>query len=84
MRIDRPGTHLVIRNIVADAHALDLHRAEHPADVVDDLDIRRCGLDEGVVGRIDLEAVVVVVVEEERHDVTSIVTCCLAEDSCSF
>ena len=35
------GTHLVICDKVVCAHALDLRRAEHPAHVVDDLDVCR-------------------------------------------
>ena len=35
-------TYLVVGDVVVGAHALDLSRRQHPADIVDDVQIGRC------------------------------------------
>jgi hypothetical protein len=39
-------THLVVCDVIIGAHALDLHRTEHPANVVDYFYIGRSGLED--------------------------------------
>jgi hypothetical protein len=33
------ATDLIVSDVVVRTHSLDLHRAEHPADIINDLDI---------------------------------------------
>ena len=37
-------TYLKLSNIIVSTHALNLHRTEHPTDIVDDFDISGLGL----------------------------------------
>lgn len=37
-------SHLIVGNIIVCTHSLNLHRAEHPADIIDDLNIGGSGL----------------------------------------
>ena len=41
-------TYLVVRNIIIGAHALDLHGAQHPANVIDNFYVGRGRLNNGV------------------------------------
>ena len=42
--VPRVYTYLVVGDIVVGAHPLDLSGRQHPADIVDDLQVRGCGL----------------------------------------